>query len=526
MERENLLPMPLEQVRPVPAGGAGRGGSGPLLALRHITKAFPGVVANDQVSLVVRGGEIHALLGENGAGKTTLMNILYGILQPDTGQIEVDGHVARIRSPAHAISLGIGMVPQHFLLVRRHTVAENIALALPLLPFVFPTRPVEQRVREVGEHYGLRVDPHTPIWQLSVSEQQRVEILRAVLRGARILILDEPTSVLTPQEADFLFAVLRKMKADGHAVIFITHKLDEVFAVADRVTVLRKGHVIGTVDIASADKRSLARMMVGRDVDFGLPPRVPAAVDDVLSVEALWVPGDRGAPAVRGVSFTVHRGEIFGIAGVAGNGQRELIEALTGLRVPLRGRVTFLGRDTTTQSAQVIHAVGLAHIPEERIRMGIVGSMTVAENLILRQYQNPPFARGPLLDYQAATQFARRLIAEYDIVAPGPQAMAKQLSGGNIQRLILARELSARPALIVAAHPTYGLDIGATDQIHRLLLRRREDGASVLLVSEDLDEILALSDRVGVMFGGELGAIVPAATDRETIGLMMAGHTA
>lgn len=498
--------------------------SPPLLTLREITKAFPGVLANDRVTLDVRAGEIHALLGENGAGKTTLMNILYGILQPDAGEIVLRGQPVRVRSPADAITLGIGMVPQHFLLVRRHTVAENIALALPVLPFLFPVRQVEQRVREVGARYGLPVDPRAPVWHLSVSEQQRVEILKALLRGAQILILDEPTSVLTPQEVIFLCAVLRKMKADGHAVIFITHKLDEVFAVADRITVLRKGRVIGTVDIAAADKRTLARMMVGRDVEFGLPPRAPSTGPDALSVADLWVPGDRGAPAVRGVSFTVRTGEIFGIAGVAGNGQRELIEALTGLRAPQRGRAAVVGRDITGRTAQAIYAAGLAHVPEERIRMGIVGTMTVAENLILRRYRYPPFARGPLLDYEAALEFARQLIVEYSIMTPGPRTPAKSLSGGNIQRLILARELSAQPALIVAAHPTYGLDISATEQIHRLMLRRRDAGTGVLLVSEDLEEILALSDRVGIMFGGELVGIVPAGTGRETIGLMMAGQ--
>ena len=497
----------------------------PLLALREITKTFPGVVANDRVTLDVRPGEIHALLGENGAGKTTLMNIIYGILQPDAGEIVVRGQPTRIRSPADAIAAGIGMVPQHFLLVRRHTVAENIALALPTVPFLFPGRRAEDRIREVGAHYGLAVDPRAAVWQLSVSEQQRVEILKALLRGAQILILDEPTSVLTPQEVIFLSNVLRQMKADGHAVIFITHKLDEVFAVADRVSVLRKGRIIGTVEIASADKRTLARMMVGRDIEFGHLARPPASGSDALEVTDLWVPGDRGTAAVRGVSFAVRAGEIFGIAGVAGNGQRELIEAITGLRKPHRGRVTVLGRNITGKTAQAVYAAGVAHVPEERIRMGIAGTMTVAENLILRRYRYPPFARGPLLDSHATLQFARRLILEYNIATPSPTTLAKSLSGGNIQRLILARELSAQPAVIVAAHPTSGLDVSATDQIHRLLLQRRDASTGVLLVSEDLEEVMRLSDRVAVMFGGQLVGIVPAGTDRETIGLMMAGQT-
>lgn len=500
--------------------------SPPLVAVREITKTFPGVVANDRITLDVRAGEIHALLGENGAGKTTLMNILYGILQPDRGEIVVRGQPTHMRSPADAIAAGIGMVPQHFLLVRRHTVAENIALALPGVPFLLPARYIDQRVREVGARYGLVVDPHAAVWQLSVSEQQRVEILKALLRGAQILILDEPTSVLTPQEVTFLSDVLRKMKAEGHAVIFITHKLDEVFAVADRVSVLRKGRLIGTVDTASADKRTLARMMVGRHIEVDLPPRTAPTGSETLAVTDLWVPGDRGAPAVRGMNLTVHSGEVVGIAGVGGNGQRELLEAVTGLRAPQRGRILVLGRDVTGASARTIHSAGVAHVPEERMRMGIVGTMSVAENLLLRRYRYPPFARGPVLDYEAAEQFALRLIAEYSIATPSPAVLAKSLSGGNIQRLILARELSEHPALVVAAHPTYGLDISATDQVHQLLLQRRNEGAGVLLVSEDLDEILRLADRVGVMFGGTLVGIVPAGTDRETIGLMMAGQLA
>jgi len=525
LEEENLERMTLEQIGAAPARCALSEVSAPLLSLRAITKTFPGVIANDRVTLDVRAGEILALLGENGAGKTTLMNILYGIYQPDAGEIVLRGVPVRVRSPADAIALGIGMVPQHFLLVRRHTVAENIALALPHLPLLFPTRQVEQRVRELGDRYGLRVDPRAPVWQLSLSEQQRVEILKALLRGAQILILDEPTSVLTPQEATHLFAVLHKMKAEGHAVIFISHKLDEVFAVADRVTVLRKGQVVDTVDRAAADKRSLARMMVGREVEFTVPPRAQPSAEAALTVSELWVPGDRGAPAVRGVSFMVRRGEIFGIAGVAGNGQRELVEALTGLRPPIGGRVILSGRNITAQSARDIDIAGLGHIPEERVRMGTVGTMTVAENLILRRYRYPPFSRGPVLNHAATLTFAKQVIIEYGITTPGPNTLAKQLSGGNIQRVILARELSAQPAVIVAAHPTYGLDVGATQQIHRLLLHRRDSGLGVLLVSEDLDEILALSDRVGVMFGGELVAVVPANTSKETIGLMMTGQT-
>ncbi|TMJ05309.1 MAG: ABC transporter ATP-binding protein [Bacillati bacterium ANGP1] len=502
----------------VPSGASVR------LAVKEISKTFPGVVANDRVTLDVRRGEVHALLGENGAGKTTLMNILYGIYQPDAGEIVIDGREVRVRSPRDAIAHGVGMVPQHFLLVRRHTVAENVALGLSGTRFLLPVRGVEMQINAFADRYGLRVDPHAAVWHLSISEQQRVEILKALLRGAEILILDEPTSVLTPQEATQLFGVLRRMKEEGKSVIFITHKLDEVLAAADRVTVMRKGRVIDTVPVGMASKPQLARMMVGHDVDFQLPARRPGTGAPALVVEDLWVQGDRGLPVVRGVSFVLHRQEILGIAGVAGNGQRELVEALTGLRRVERGRVTALDRDVSRWSPRTMSKMGVAHIPEERIRMGIVPPMSVTENAILRRYEEPPFSRGPLMDYVSATRFAQQLIVEYSIQTPSPRTPARLLSGGNIQKLILARELSHRPDLIIAAHPTYGLDVSTTDRIHRLLLQRRDDCAAVLLVSEDLDEIRALADRIGVMYGGELVAVVPAGTDRETVGLLMAGQ--
>ncbi|MDQ7842268.1 MAG: ABC transporter ATP-binding protein [Armatimonadota bacterium] len=501
------------------------GSAPPLLLLKEITKQFPGVVANDRVTVDVQAGEVHALLGENGAGKTTLVKVLYGIHQPDAGEILLRGRPVRIRAPRDALRLGIGMVPQHFLLVRRHTVAENVCLGLEGTPALFPARQVERRIRELGDRYGLVVDPRAPVWSLSISEQQRVEILKALMRGAEILVLDEPTSVLTPQEAQGLFAVMRRMTEEGHAVIFITHKLDEVLAVADRITVLRKGRVVETLAAGSADKRLLARMMVGRDVEFRLT-RAPAAPrGEGLRLEEVWALNDRGLPALRGASFTVQRGEIVGVAGVAGNGQRELVEVITGLRRILRGRVWVLGRDVTNGDARMVLETGAAHIPEERMRAGIVGAMSVAENLVLRRYREAPFSRGPLLNPQAIHGFALRMMSAYGIAAPSPRAPARTLSGGNVQRLILARELSGEPGLVIAAHPTSGLDISATEQIHTLLLRRREEGAGILLVSEDLDEILTLSDRIVVMFGGQVVAVVPAAeADRERIGLMMTGQ--
>ncbi len=487
----------------------------PLLVLRDIVKVFPGVVANDRVTLEVRSGEVHALLGENGAGKTTLVSILYGIHRPDAGEILLEGRPVRIRSPRDAIALGIGMVPQHPRLVRRHTVAENIALGLPGLPFLRPLRVVEARIAALADRYGLAIHPRTRVSELSAGEQQRVEILRALLRGARILVLDEPTSALTPQEARALFRVLRRMREEGGAVIFITHKLDEVLEASDRVTVLRRGRVVGTLRTSEADPRQLARMMVGREVETRLrrAPRPPGP--EVLALEDVWTSGDGSSPALQGISLQVRSGEIFGIAGVAGNGQRECVEVCTGLRRIVRGRIRMPPQKE------------VAHVPEDRLRCGVVGGMSVAENLVLKRYRYPPFARGPFLDRHAIEIFARRLIAAYGIAPPNPRAPARVLSGGNLQRLILARELHGDPRLIVAAHPTSGLDVVATRQVHRILLERRDAGAGVLLVSEDLEEILTLSDRIGVMFRGKLVGVVPAEeADPDQIGLWMMGHEA
>lgn len=492
--------------------------------MRNITKTFPGVIANDRVTLEVGAGEVHALLGENGAGKTTLMHILYGIYPLDAGEILIRGRPVRLRSPRHAIALGIGLVPQHFLLIRRHTVMENIALGLPTTRFLFPLRRVEQQIRTLAERYGLAVDPQARIWQLSAGEQQRVEILKALIRGADILILDEPTGVLTSREARTLFQILKQMKAQGHAIIFITHKLDEVMEIADRITVLRKGRVVAMLPKEQADPLALARLMVGREILLARPKSRRAPGDPVLKVANLWAQNDRGAPALRGVSFTVHHGEILGVAGVAGNGQRELSEVITGLRPPASGLVHVLGQEMTGASARKLFEVGVAYIPEDRMHMGIVPPMSVAENLVLRRYRYPPFACGPVVKRGAVAEFAQQAITAYGIATTSPDAQAKLLSGGNVQRLILARELSGQPRLIVAAHPTYGLDVGATEQIDDLLRQQQERGAAILLISEDLEEIFRLSDRIMVMCAGEVMDIVPAAeADQEQIGLMMAG---
>ncbi len=503
-------------------GEAGLAGP-PLVRMEGIVKRFPGVLANDHVDFELVPGEVHALLGENGAGKTTLMNILFGIYTPDEGRIYVRGEEVWIGSPRDAIRLGIGMVHQHFLLVDRHTVAENVALGFAESQ-LSPLREVRRRISEFSERYGLKVDPDAYVWQLSAGEQQRVEIIKALYAGADILILDEPTSVLTPQETRELFEVLRRMRDEGKGVIFITHKLEEVMAVADRVTVLRRGKVIGTVPASETDERSLARMMVGREVLFRLEKGEVQVGPPALEVRDLWVVGDRGLDAVRGVTMTVRRGEIYGIAGVAGNGQRELIEAIAGLRKVKSGSIHISGVDVTNKSPKVIHGMGVAHVPEERLRHGIVPNLSVAENLVLKDYDREPFSRGVLLNYEAIERNAEDLVERFEIVTPSIRTPAKLLSGGNIQRLICAREFSREPKVILAAHPTYGLDVGATESIRRLLLEERSRGAAVLLVSEDLEEVLNLSDRVGVMYGGEIvGEFRPGEVDMEEVGLMMAG---
>lgn len=497
------------------------------LSLQNITKTFPGIVANDRINLDLKQGEIHALLGENGAGKTTLMRILYGLYQPDEGEIIVGGKPVRIRSPRQAIALGMGLVPQKFLLVRQHTVAENIALGLPNTPFFFPMRRLAQQIREIGTQYGLYIEPRTPVWQLSPGEQQRVEILKALIRGGDLLILDEPTGLLTPQEVTSLFDILARMRANGHTIVFITHKLNEVMAIADTVTVLRQGKVAAALSTAEANPQSLARLLIGRDVVFDRLERAEPSKIPHLMVEQLWVDNDRGTPALRGISFHVHNGEILGITGVSGNGQRELVEVLTGLRQPSSGRIQ-LGKQEITGAAvrHLFDQMGLAYIPEDRHHMGIVASMSLAENFALKHYRTNPIAQGLWLNRQAMTHAAEQAIRDHAIAAPHAGVAAGHLSGGNIQKLILAREFAGQPRVVVAAHPTHGLDVGATSRIHELLMQQREQGATVLLVSEDLEEVMRLSDRILVLCDGHITGLVPAATaTTEQLGLMMAGVT-
>jgi simple sugar transport system ATP-binding protein len=496
----------------------------PAVRLVGITKRFPGVLANDDINLEIQAGEIHALLGENGAGKSTLMNILSGLYAQDQGQIYIRGELVALQSPRDAIELGIGMVHQHFMLVEMMTVAENVTLGLKEPGLLLKTEEIRRRINELSRRYGLQVDPDARIWQLSVGEQQRVEIIKMLYRGAEILILDEPTAVLTPGEVEELFAILETMMAEGHSVVFISHKLDEVLRIADRVTVLRKGRVVATVDAAETTKVELARLMVGREVLMHAEKTLLEPGSALLKAIDLHANNDKGMPALKGVSFEVHENEILGIAGVAGNGQRELAEVITGLRPLTDGQVVICDRDTTQCSPREIIDQGVSHIPEDRLGTGSVPNLAISDNVMLKDYRRPPIARGPFLQQPSIDRFADRLIALYDIAAPHRGTAAKLLSGGNLQKTILARELSAEPQVLVAVHPTRGLDVGATESIQRMLLEQREEGAAILLLSEDLDELLALSDRIAVLYEGKIMGIIDAKeADMDEIGLMMAG---
>ncbi|MFB0551168.1 MAG: ABC transporter ATP-binding protein [Nitrososphaeria archaeon] len=493
-----------------------------VVEMKGIVKRFPGVVANDHINLDLRSNEIHALLGENGAGKTTLMNILYGLYRADEGSIIMNGRQVTLGSPKDAIDLGIGMIHQHFTLIPPMTVTENIMLGSKSEGFLTDPKRVEEAISSLCDRYGLRVDPKARIWQLSVGEQQRVEIIKALYRGANILILDEPTAVLTPQETDQLFTTLRQMKKEGRALVFISHKLDEVLAISDQITVLRKGSVISTVNAAQTSKTELAKMMVERDVVFRLSKAKVQKAAEALKLEAVSALDDRGLQALKNVSFSVYEGEILGVAGVAGNGQRELAQLLTGIRKPTAGRIFIRGRETTDYTPADLLDLDVSYIPEDRIESGAILDLSVTDNLILKVY--PALTKGLLLDRSAAAEHADHLIKEFDVVTPSRDSLAKTLSGGNIQRLILARELSLKPRVIVASQPTRGLDVGATEYIRRKFLAERERGSAILLISEDLEEIMSLSDRIAVLYEGRIMGIVPAEKAKiEEIGLMMAG---
>src|SRR3990172_5285190 len=495
------------------------------LEMRGIVKRFPGVLANDGVDFDVRAGEVHALLGENGAGKSTLMKVLYGMYKPNEGEIFIDGQPVTIQSPSDAIARGIGMIHQHFMLVSSLTVAENVALGLPSTRGLLTDRKVvSERILELAKLYGLLVDPAAYIWQLSVGQQQRVEIIKALYSGAALLILDEPTAVLTPQEVDELFITLRQMVRDGHALIFITHKLHEVLSISNRVTVLRDGCVIGTVPTSEATKENLAQMMVGREV--GLQPKRRDIKDGPVMLELadLWAKSDRDVPALRGVSLNIRGGEILGLAGVSGNGQRELAEVITGLRRVTRGRVILSNKDITGKDPGEIMELGLSYIPEERMRDAMIRDFTISENAILREHHKQPFSQTGFLNFSVITEYTSDLVKKFNVKTPSLETPAKSLSGGNIQKLILARELTRKPRVLIAAQPTRGLDIGATEYIHYRLIEQREEGTATLLISEDLDEILALADRIAVIYEGQIMDIVDRQhATPENLGLLMAG---
>jgi general nucleoside transport system ATP-binding protein len=496
--------------------------------MHGITKRFPGVLANDSVDFEAAAGEVHALLGENGAGKSTLSNILTGLYRPDEGEIELNGEPVHFRSPSDAIDAGVAMVHQHFRLVPPFTVAENVVLGEhrdEARSFVLRPRQIERSVAHLGGRYGIAVDPRARVWQLSVGEQQRVEILKALYREARILIMDEPTAVLTPQEAEALFSTLRAMAAEGRTVVFISHKLHEVKAVADRVTVLRGGRNVATVAAAGATTRELAAMMVGRDVDLTRREERERSPSDeaALEVENLVVQGDRGEVAVRGLSVTVRAGEILGVAGVAGNGQREFAEALTGMR-PAAGSVRVSGLRLRLGDPRAAIAARVAHVPEDRLGTGVSPSLSIASNSVLKSYRGSEMSRGPMLRRRLIRERAVELIHRYGVATPGPDLPARDLSGGNLQKLVLGREFSGSPRVLVAASPTRGLDVGAIETVHAYLRQAATDGVAILLISEDLDEILALADRIVVMYEGRLTGSFDAGTATvEDIGLAMAG---
>jgi ABC-type uncharacterized transport system ATPase subunit len=503
------------------------------LEMRGITKRFGPVLANDHIALEVLPGEIHSVLGENGAGKTTLMNILYGMYQADEGDILIDNRKVEIRSPRDSINLRIGMVHQHFLLVAPFTVAENVILGLPAsFGSALNMREARRRIRQLSDEYGLTVDPDARIWQLSVGVQQRVEILKACYRGADVLILDEPTSVLTPQETEELFGLMRAMRDRGSSIIFITHKLPEVMEISDRVTVLRDGRVVGTMDVCDTSPKQLGRMMIGREVflEFGVDPAKPG--EAVLRLDQIQVRDERGLPAVRGVSLTVNEGELVGIAGVDGNGQQEIAEAIMGLRPVESGDVIISGTKTTKASTREILDRCVAYIPADRMKAGVVPAFTIAENCILGYQDESPFARrilrkrnrGWFLDLHAIDAHAGSLVKQFNIRTAGLNSQTSTLSGGNLQKLVLARSLACDPKLLIALNPTRGLDVGATEFVRRQLLHQRDAGCAVLLISVDLDEIRSLCDRIAVIHRGRIMGIVPGGSpDMEAIGLMMAG---
>ncbi|MCP5025554.1 MAG: ABC transporter ATP-binding protein [Actinomycetia bacterium] len=496
----------------------------PVLEVSGVTKTFPGVIANEDVNLTLHQGEIHCLLGENGAGKSTLMNVVFGLYQPDVGTISVGGQQVQFSGVGDAIEHGIGMVHQHFQLIPVLTVAENVILGQELTKGIFlDLDEARRRILDIEQRYGLAIDPDAKVGDLSVGEQQRVELVKALFREADILILDEPTAVLTPGEVDDFFAVVRSLVDQGKSIIFITHKLREVLAVADRITVLRNGRVAGSADPKTATQQSLANLMVGRDVVFQVEKGDASPGEPVIRIEHLRVDDERGVTMVNGLTLDVRAGEIFGVAGVEGNGQRELVEAVTGMRAKSGGTVEILGHDATTMSPRQISELGTGHVPEDRNKHGVVGSYSIADNLVLNRYHHAPFARRFIRQPAAVNAEAEELIEQFDVRTPGIDVPVETLSGGNQQKVIVARELTGLVKALVVAQPTRGLDVGSIEFIHNQIIALRDQGVGVLLVSAELDEILSLSDRIGVLYRGRLvGTFAGAGATREELGYLMA----
>ena len=496
----------------------------PLLRVEQLTKRFPQVVANERISLDIYKGEIHCLLGENGAGKSTLAECLYGFYKPDSGQIYYKGNPVKLASPVDAISLGIGMVHQHFVLVPPLTVIENVVVGIQETSFILDLKQAEQRLLKICETYGIHLDLHAKIWQLSVGEQQWVEILKALYVGSELLILDEPTAVLTPQETDRFFSTLKQMSREGLSILLITHKLNEVMQISDRVTVLRRGRLVATVQTAEVTKAELARMMVGREVVFRVHKTESARKEPVLEVKNLRARGDKGQEVLQGISLTLHRGEILGLAGISGNGQKELFEVLSGVRRAESGQVFLEGEEITNRPSNYIMARGVGHVPEDRLHEGLVPDFSLSENLILGQQRSVLYRRGLFLNREQIRKFAAMCVSTFEIKTPSLSHTTKFLSGGNIQKIILAREFTQCPQCLLANQPTRGLDVGVIEYVHQRLLEKRAEGIGILLASEDLDEIMDLSDRIAIIFKGQIMGIFECKEAKlEKIGLLMAG---
>ncbi len=496
----------------------------PILTMQGITKRFPGVLANDRVDLELFPGEVLALLGENGAGKSTLMNILAGLYRPDEGRITIHGKEVSIESPQDSTAHGIGMVHQEFMLVDTMTVAENVILGLRGLPFIPKLDDIKKRIKELSDQYNLQVDPDSYIWQLGVGEQQRVEILKIIYRGADILILDEPTAVLTPQESYELNVVIKQMISEGKSAIFITHKMDEVLSFSNWVRILRNGRLVAVKKTNETSPKDLAKLMVGREVLFRLNKKQVEVGDVLLKIEDVRALNAHQLPALKGVSLEIRSGEVLGIAGVAGNGQKELAEVVTGLLPVISGKIFINGKDKTNMSPLDYIKSGVSHIPADRGSMGIIGDMSVANNLAMKGYRYEPILKIGILNPRRILDFAKRMIKRFNISTPTPHIMVKFLSGGNIQKTILAREIEACKGILIAAYPSRGLDVGATESVRNEILKQREDGTAVLLISEELEELLTIADKIAVIHEGEImGIVASKETDMNTLGLMMTG---